>query len=85
MLVILAIAAGGLLLGVFMVPFSEMERRERAADRIQRRWLAMSRSRRRRAQWRNREDPTSVMGRTTAWDNGLGNHPPNYYHGYNQP
>ena len=74
----LAIAAGGLVLGVFMIPFSEMERRERAASRIKRRWVAKSRSRWfqwRIRNWRNRYDPTSVMGRVTAWDN---QHRPGY-------
>eukprot|EP00964_Phaeocystis_antarctica_P044156 scaffold25369_cov35-Phaeocystis_antarctica.AAC.3 len=80
----LAIAAG-LVIGVLAIPFTEKARRRRAAEIIQRRWLMKSRvSRRygswnervlRRSRWRNRDDPTSVMGRTTAWDNA-------YYHDY---
>ena len=70
----LAIAAGGLVLGVFMVPFSEMERRERAAGRIQRQWLQRRWFQFLRWKWRNRCDPTSVMGRTTAWDNDFVRH-----------
>ena len=74
----LAIAAG-LVIGVLMIPFTEKARRQRAAKIIQRRWLMKSRVSVRYGswnarvfrlwQWRNREDPTSVMGRTTAWDN----------------
>ena len=78
----LAIAAG-LVIGVLMIPFTEKARRRRAAEIIQRRWIMKSRVSRRYGslssrigrlwEWRNRDDPTSVMGRTTAWDNAYHN------------
>ena len=81
----LAIAAG-LVIGVLAIPFTEKARRRRAAKIIQRKFAMISRARRgfgslhdrafRRARWHARDDPTSVMGRTTAWDNGYYN---NYY------
>ena len=74
----LAIAVG-LVLGVLIIPLTEIKRlvdmlyfeeaRERFAARtIQLRFRARQKSRRFRTWWRQRPDPTSVMGRATAWD-----------------
>ena len=81
----LAILGGGLLLlgvreGLLVLGVSGMlagyhrEKRNDAARKIQRMWQVFStpwhrRRRRVRRQWREREDPMSVMGRVTAWDN----------------
>ena len=70
----LAIAAG-LVIGVLAIPFTEKAKRRRAAKIIQRRFRMTSRVSLynrafRRARWHARDDPMSVMGRSTAWDNG---------------
>ena len=66
----LAIAAG-LVISVIMIPFTHFAttlRRRLAARTIQYRFRVRQKSRRFRTWWRQRPDPMSVMGRTTAWD-----------------
>ena len=66
----LAIAAG-LVISVIMIPFTHFAttlRRWLAARTIQYRFRVRQNSRHFRTLWRQRPDPMSVMGRTTAWD-----------------
>ena len=72
------LAAVGLVLGLLMIPINEAIKKRSAARTIQRRVKARRLSQWRRYEWRNRfelsEEPTSVMGRTTAWDNDFVRH-----------
>ena len=75
----LAIAAG-LVISVIMIPFTHFAttlRRRVAASTIQYRFRVRQNSRLFRTLWRQRPDPMSVMGRTTAWD-----HPKQAYYDY---
>ena len=75
----LAIAAG-LVISVIMIPFTHFAttlRRRSAASTIQYRFRVRQNSRHFRTLWRQRPDPMSVMGRTTAWD-----HPKQAYYDY---
>ena len=76
------VIAAGLVLGVLMIPINEAIKKRSAARTIQRRVKARRLSQWRRYEWRNRfewrEEPTSVMGRTTAWDHHY--YPDNYHY-----
>ena len=83
---------GGLLLGVLMIPLTEIKRlvdvlyleeardrtRNRAAEKIQTRFWRNMWKRRYRQRTDGTRDPYSVMGRVTAWDMPWSNN--NYTH-----
>ena len=68
-LLLLGVREGLLFLGVSGL-FASRHRQKLygAARTIQLRFRARQKSRRFRTWWRQRPDPTSVMGRATAWD-----------------